>query len=119
VVQAFEANQKRPYPHVLIAGIAKGPKKVSAEMSKEKILKRSSVKSFVKFVNVSHIMPTRYNASDIDVKSIVVPEKVDKLSTRSNVRFATKKAFKAAYINRKADSKNAAGVAYFFQKLRF
>jgi len=88
-------------------------------MTKEKILKRSSVKSFVKFLNVTHIMPTRYTASDIDVKSIVTPEKVDKISTRSGVRFQTKLAFKKAYVDRKVDSKNAAGVSYFFQKLRF
>ena len=118
VVSAFEKNAKRPFPHVLVAGLERGPRNVTKSMGKQRILRRTRVKAFTKYVNVTHVMPTRYTVPDIDVKSRVTPEKVDKISLRKHVRGALKALFTRAYIERKAD-KNAAHHAYFFSKLRF
>src|SRR5690606_16255700 len=81
VVQTFDGNKKRNFGHCLVAGIARAPLKVTKSMSKKKILRRSRSKVFVKYINYTHIMPTRYTVGDIDLKSIVVPEKVDKPGT--------------------------------------
>eukprot|EP00461_Guttulinopsis_vulgaris_P001111 UN01111 len=88
-------------------------------MGKKKILRRSRVKPFVKYVNIAHVMPTRYSVNDIEVKSIASPERVDKISLRKQVRASLKSVFTRAYLERKNDSKGVAGQQYFFQKLRF
>jgi large subunit ribosomal protein L27e len=47
-------------------------------MGKKKILKRTTVKPFVKYVNLNHIMPTRYLVSgEVDFKNIVTDEKTN------------------------------------------
>lgn len=44
----------------LVAGVEKAPMKVTKKMSSKKIEKRLKLKAFVKYVNVNHLMPTRY-----------------------------------------------------------
>jgi len=85
-------------------------------MSQKKIVKRSRVKPFIKYVNYNHIMPTRYTVQDIDLKNIVKPESLKKQDARVEARKGVKKAFEDRYLNR---GKNTSGVQYFFQKLRF
>ena len=43
-----EGSQDRPYGHALVAGIDKYPRKVTRQMSKGKLKKRSKIKAFVK-----------------------------------------------------------------------
>ena len=43
--------QERPYPHAIVAGIERYPRKVTKGMGKKRIEKRSKVKPFIK---VSH-----------------------------------------------------------------
>lgn len=118
VVNAFDATKKRPFQHVLVAGLAKSPLQVSKTQSKKKIIRRSRVKAFCKYINVNHVMVTRYSVSDIDLKTVVVPTKVDKLGeARKTVVKAVRDAFSKKYLER--SGKNVAGVQYFFQKLRF
>ena len=49
----------RKFPHCLVAGIERPPRKVTKRMGKAKIEKRSRVRPFLKYVNYAHIMPTR------------------------------------------------------------
>ncbi|XP_060248892.1 large ribosomal subunit protein eL27-like [Meriones unguiculatus] len=60
-----------PYSHVLVAGIDRCPRKVTAAMGKKKIAKRSKIKSFVKVYNYNRLMPTRYSV-DIPLDKTVV-----------------------------------------------
>ncbi|KAB7495916.1 UNVERIFIED_CONTAM: hypothetical protein RMT77_013163 [Armadillidium vulgare] len=60
-----EGTQDRPYEHALVAGIDRYPKKVTKEMSEKKLKKKMKIKAFVRVVNLKHLMPTRYSASDI------------------------------------------------------
>ena len=85
-------------------------------MSKKKILKRSKVKPFLKFVNYSHIMPTRYMVSDIDLRAHVTSTAMKKLDSKVEAKKEVKKAFEGRYLTR---GKNTSGVQYFFHKLRF
>ena len=47
-------------------------------MSKKRVLKRTTVKPFVKYVNLNHLMPTRYLISgEVDFKTLVNDEKAN------------------------------------------
>eukprot|EP00457_Paulinella_chromatophora_P009066 gb/GEZN01009120.1/.p2 GENE.gb/GEZN01009120.1/~~gb/GEZN01009120.1/.p2 ORF type:complete len:141 (-),score=33.76 gb/GEZN01009120.1/:75-497(-) len=116
VVKAFDDGSKeRKFGHVLVAGIERYPQPVTKSMSKKKIIKRSKVKPFVKFINFSHVLPTRYSVSDIDVKAALTPTAMKKLDSRIEAKKAIKKLFEARYMK----SKTTTGTQYFFQKLRF
>eukprot|EP00178_Gracilaria_changii_P008916 TRINITY_DN2658_c0_g1_i2.p1 TRINITY_DN2658_c0_g1~~TRINITY_DN2658_c0_g1_i2.p1 ORF type:complete len:158 (-),score=20.53 TRINITY_DN2658_c0_g1_i2:47-469(-) len=116
VVKVYDdGNRDRSFGHCLVAGIDKYPLAVSKTMSKKKILKRSRVKPFIKYINYNHIMPTRYSV-DIDVKSVVTPQAMKKLDSRVEARKNVKNLFQTRYIER---GKNTTGVQYFFRKLRF
>ena len=118
IVKVFEEGDKagRQFPHCLVAGIDRNPRKVTQAMSNKKIVKRSKIKPFVKYVNFNHIMPTRYTVSDIDLKSIVSAEAMKKSDTRTDTRKQVKKVLEDRYLNR---GKNLSGVQFFFRKLRF
>jgi len=86
-------------------------------MGQKKILKRSKVKPFVKFVNFNHLMPTRYSLTDLDLKTAVKPESVRKAGDgRIEARKAVKKQFEERYMSK---TKQSGGSQYFFAKLRF
>jgi len=44
----------------LVAGVERSPRKVTKRMGSKKIEKRTSIKPFVKYINLNHIMPTRF-----------------------------------------------------------
>ena len=71
VVKAYDdGNAERRFAHAMVAGIDRAPRKVTRSMSKEKIQKRTKMKPFLKYVNYTHLMPTRY-VVDADLKKIV------------------------------------------------
>merc|ERR1739848_814010 len=51
-----------------------GPRTLTRRMSKAKSDKRSKVKPFLKRINYNHIMPTRYQVTDIDLKGINISD---------------------------------------------
>jgi len=113
IVKNFDdGNKDRPYGHALVAGVDRYPLRVTKHMAKKKIIKRSRVKPFVKIINYSHIMPTRYGL-DLDLKSVVTSEAVynDAAAKRPAVRRQVKKLFEERY----KSGKNK----WFFSKLRF
>jgi len=117
VVKTFDDGTKdREFGHCLVAGIDRHPLKVSKSMSKKKIVKRSKIKPFLKYVNYNHIMPTRYSVGDIELRTAVTPAAMKKIDTKVEAKKEVKKAFEGRYINR---GKNSSGVQYFFHKLRF
>uniref|UniRef100_R7W4C5 60S ribosomal protein L27-3 n=1 Tax=Aegilops tauschii TaxID=37682 RepID=R7W4C5_AEGTA len=93
IVRVFEEGTRdRPYGHCLVAGLAKYPKKVIRKDSAKKTAKKSRVKCFLKLVNFTHIMPTRYTL-DVDFKD-VASGGPDALATRDK-KVASCKAAKA------------------------
>lgn len=121
VVKSIEdgnSDDKR-FSHCLVAGIARGPRKVTRGMSKKKVEKRSrTMKPFVKYINVRHVFPTRYQV-DMDLKKAV--DEADLVEKKLEVKKTLKKIFEDRYLNQKdvTSEKKAAGSTYFFQKLRF
>merc|ERR1712139_678989 len=74
IVKTFDdGSPDRTYGHCLVAGIQKYPLKITKSMSEKKIAKRSKVKPFIKVVNYTHLMPTRY-ALEVELKGIVTNE---------------------------------------------
>ncbi|KAE8792237.1 60S ribosomal protein L27-3 [Hordeum vulgare] len=85
-----EGTCNRPYRNCLVAGLAKYPKKVIRKDSAKKTAKKSNVKVFLKLVNFTHLMPTRYTL-DVDLKE-VVSEAPDSLTTKDKKLTAAKSA---------------------------
>ena len=87
-------------------------------MSKDKIVKRTKMKPFLKAINYTHLMPTRY-VVDLDLKKIV--EENGLKEGRSEARKAIKKVFEERYHNQSSakKEKKATGVSYFYKKMAF
>lgn len=103
-----------------MAGVDRYPRKVTRAMGKNKIKKRSKIKPFVKYVNYNHMMPTRY-VVDIDLKKVLDGASMNAAESRVESRKTIKKVFEDRYLNQESgkSEKKAAGVKYFFEKLRF
>jgi large subunit ribosomal protein L27e len=114
VVKASDdGNAEKKYGHALVAGIDRYPKKIVKAMKKSKQDKKTKIKS----LNYNHIMPTRYSV-DFDLKKEDIKTSRDSIvETRKALKTKFEKAFKEQK-DPKSDRK-AAGVSYFYQKLRF
>jgi ribosomal protein L14E/L6E/L27E len=53
IKQLDEGTKERPYPHAIVAGIERYPRKVTKRMGQKKVAARSKVKPFIK-VHRSH-----------------------------------------------------------------
>ncbi|KAE8774355.1 60S ribosomal protein L27-3 [Hordeum vulgare] len=112
IVRVFkEGTRDRPYGHFLVVGLAKYVKKVIRKASAKKMAKKSRVKVFLKLVNFTHLMPTRYTL-DVNLKE-VVSGAPDSLITKDKKLTAAKSA-KAKLEERFKTGKNM----WFFTKLR-
>lgn len=62
-------------------------------MGKTRIQKRTNINPFVKYVNLNHVMPTRYAVgSDFDLRDHVKEEKLISPETKGEVKKALKVA---------------------------
>jgi len=124
VVKAYDdGSSDRKFGHAVVAGIDRYPRKITKGMGEKKVKKRSIMKPFIKYVNYSHLMPTRYQC-DFDIKKIVeegIKEK-DGLKATGEVRKAVREVFQNKYFEQstaKLSEKKALGLSYFYSKLRF
>ncbi|KAK4533349.1 hypothetical protein CCYA_CCYA16G4231 [Cyanidiococcus yangmingshanensis] len=115
-----DGNGSRKFGHALIAGVERYPLKVTRDMGEKRILKRSRIRPFVKFVNYVHLMPTRYALDLHEELRRVLPESLGQgtaddpwstLESRRACRIAVKKIMEERYFT----GKNR----WFFTKLRF
>lgn len=122
VVKTFDdGNSDKKFSHCLIAGLARGPRKVTKSMNKAQVEKRcKAMKPFVKYMNVRHVFPTRY-VVDLDLKKAVDEAELVDAERKVDVKKNLKKLFLDRYLNQKevTSEKKAQGSTYFFQKLRF
>ncbi|KAK2964527.1 putative 60S ribosomal protein L27 [Blattamonas nauphoetae] len=111
ILKAVEdKTRKHQHPHILVAGINKAPKRVATRMGQRRITKKSGLKPFVKVVNFSHVLPTRYSCEIPSRKTITI-EKVNDPVARRGIRKNLKKVFVEKYQN--GENK------WLFQKLHF
>ncbi|KAI0978816.1 hypothetical protein GJ496_012037 [Pomphorhynchus laevis] len=54
------STSDRAYPHALVAGLDRYPRKITRRMPKRKQKKMLRMKPFVKVANYTHLLPTRY-----------------------------------------------------------
>lgn len=99
-VKCFDDGSKaRAFGHCLVAGVARPPLKVTRAMSKKKQAKRLRVKPFVKYVNYTHVMPTRYSIpSDMEPKSLINDAQMDTPDARCEAKRALAATFKERFI---------------------
>ncbi|UOH79738.1 hypothetical protein LQV05_000748 [Cryptococcus neoformans] len=111
IKQQDDGTKERPYPHAVVAGIERYPLKVTKNMGKKRIARRSKVKPFIKVVNYAHLLPTRYMLELESLKGSVSSETFKEPTQREDSKKAIKKAFEERY--QKGQNR------WFFSKLRF
>jgi large subunit ribosomal protein L27e len=109
--QLDEGTKDRPYPHAIVAGIERYPRKVTKRMGAKKLLSRSKVKPFIKVVNYSHLFPTRYALELESLKGTVGSDTFKEPSQREDAKKTIKKQFEEKY--------TAGKNKWFFTALRF
>jgi len=111
IKQVDDGTKERPYPHAIVAGIERYPRKVTKRMGAKKLSRRSKVKPFIKVVNYSHLFPTRYSVELEGLKGILSAESFKEPTQREDSKKQIKKLLEDRYTN----GKNK----WFFQPLRF
>jgi large subunit ribosomal protein L27e len=126
IVKTFDnGSATRKFPHVLVAGLEKTPLFVTKKMNEKKVERRLRVKPFVKYVNLQHIIPTRYNVTnaEIEFKTLVTDEKMTDVASRKALRKELRNVLSAKYagqaVTKKGDKANTPGFQFFYSKLRF
>ncbi|PFH48942.1 hypothetical protein AMATHDRAFT_64318 [Amanita thiersii Skay4041] len=109
--QVDEGSKERPYPHAIVAGIDRYPRKVTRRMGQKKLTRRSKIKPFIKVINYSHLFPTRYALELEGLKNIVSNDTFKEVSQREESRKNIKKLLEERYTS----GKNR----WFFTPLRF
>ncbi|ESK87980.1 60s ribosomal protein l27 [Moniliophthora roreri MCA 2997] len=110
IKQLDEGTKERPYPHAIVAGIERYPRKVTKRMGQKKLARRSKVKPFIKVVNYSHLFPTRYQIELEGLKNAVVADTFKEPTQREDAKKNIKKLLEERYTS----GKNR----WFFQPLR-
>ena len=54
------ANDKHKFPHAVVVGVERPPRKVVRAIDEKKINKKTQMKVFTKVMNLQHFMPTRF-----------------------------------------------------------
>ncbi len=86
-------SKSHPFPHALVAGIQRYPGKITRSMGKKRVARRSKVKPFVKTINYTHLMPTRYTLELEGLKGAVTGETFKEQSQREDAKKVVKKVF--------------------------
>ena len=127
IKQVDEGTKDIPYPHAIVAGIERYPRKVTRRMGQKKVARRGKVKPFIKvrlicifgtlwrhsllqIINYSHLFPTRYALELEGLKGVLTQEMFKEPSQRESAKKAIKKLFEERYTS----GKNK----WFFQPLR-
>ncbi|KAF9142690.1 hypothetical protein BGX30_002370 [Mortierella sp. GBA39] len=109
--KAVVGSKERGYGHAIVAGVERYPLKITKNMGKKRIAKRSKVKPFIKVINYNHMMPTRYGLELENLKSVLTVDSFKEPSQREEAKKAIKKLFEERY--------NSGKNKWFFSKLRF
>jgi large subunit ribosomal protein L27e len=122
VVKTFEGTQRHPFQHALVLGLERYPKKITNKMSKKKIRKRLRMKLFAKFINYTHLMPTRYSLTNKYVDTKNFPIDCMEVNNQEQKKKTLKKYAKAMmemYETTPKGVDKTHDLMKFFRKLRF
>ncbi|KAK0469243.1 ribosomal L27e protein family-domain-containing protein [Desarmillaria tabescens] len=101
IKQHDEGSKERPYPHAIVAGIERYPRKVTRRMGQKKLALRSKVKPFIKVVNYSHLFPTRYALELEGLKGVVSSDTFKEPTQREDSKKTIKKLLEERYVSGK------------------
>ena len=121
VVKSYdEGNKSRKFASALVLGVDRAPRDVNRRMGKKKFIRRTQVKTFVKFVNQNHLMPTRYTTSDVETKDIK-EEAISTAEKRAELNKTIGKNLSDAYRKLPDPKQNekAGHLRFFFKRLHF
>lgn len=92
IIKSIDEGKKgRKFGHALVAGIERAPKKVTRRMSAKKIDRKTRVKPFVKYVNYTHLLATRFTVKeDFDYTKTVTEEALENPEERKTMLKALK-----------------------------
>merc|ERR1711935_754092 len=105
----------------VVVGVAKTPLPITRAMCKptpkmkKLVKKRSTVKPFVKMVNFTHLMPTRYSVESSmckQLKSTLTADTFSEVGVKKKFLKAAQQVFEAKYQEHE-------GGKWLFEKLRF
>ena len=94
----------------MVVGIERAPLKVTKAMGAKRIARRSHIKPFIKVLNYSHVMPTRYTL-DTEFPAAVNLETLKDAAAKKEAKKEVRKVLEEKY--KTGQNK------WFFQKLRF
>ena len=118
IVSQHDSRANRNFPHALVAGIERHPKRVTRRMGKKRIARKSHIKPFIKAVNLSHLLPTRYLVKEFEFEGItdaILKEKEQKKEAKKTLR----KVFEKKYLTPTSAEEKSENTKFFFKKLRF
>ena len=120
VKQIDEGKKNRKFGHALVAGIERSPKKITKRMSQKKLDRKMRVKPFVKFVNYTHLLATRFTVKeDFDYKNIVTEEALEAPEERKAMIKALKAKLEERYRNPEGNGDRQTAADFIFKRLRF
>ena len=103
-----------------MAGIARNLIAAKRAFNKKKFIKKTGVKSFVKYVNQNHVMPTRFVVGDFELKD-VSDDHLKTSEARKELRKRVRDRFTDVYRKLPSPKENdkAGHTKFFFTRLRF
>ena len=120
VKQIDEGRKNRKFGHALVAGVERSPRKVTRRMSQKKIDRKMRVKPFVKFVNYTHLLATRFTVKeDFDFKSIVTEEACETPEERKAMVKSLKAKLEERAKNPQGAGEQQTAADFIFKRLRF
>ena len=113
--------QRHKFPHLLIAGIARNLINPKRAFNKKKFIKKTGVKSFVKYVNQNHVMPTRFVVNDFSDIKDVGEDHLKTSEARKELRKRVRDRFTEVYrkLPDPRENEKAGHTKFFFTRLRF
>ena len=105
-----------------VAGINRYPRKITKAMDSKVASKRGRIKAFLRTINVNHLMPTRYELTDVEFKGLADQGKNTKDARREkllHIKGEFEKRFQSQGKKGLKQNKHTGDAAYFFRKLRF
>ncbi|CAD8055279.1 unnamed protein product [Paramecium sonneborni] len=122
-----ETTKDCKFPNGLVVGIQRYPRKVTKRMGQKQIRKRTTLKVFIKQLNLNHIMPTRYRLEESTLKEVrdrierVKESELKNVEKRKELRKNLRKYLAEKYRTLPAGSlaDKKAQSRFLFSKLRF
>ena len=118
-----EGTKARKFPHALLVGLKQAGRKVTRRMSAKTIERKTKIGVFVKHINHSHFMPTRYRVREFDFKDILKEEAIEEAhkdrKKAKELNRAVWKVLQDKYRNLPEANEKTGHIRYFFKKLRF